>query len=251
MAIILNIDTSGTRGLVALASNGNVIKTVWNNEPMQHASFVQPAIDQLLQDTGISISEIDAVAVSNGPGSYTGLRVGLASAKGLCYALNKPLIALSTLQVLAYSISQQMIGTALQSNDGSVIDNHMHLDYKKSLPVMYCPMIDARRMEVFFALYDAAAQEVLQPKAAIVDVRFLQDYIDYYQVVAVGTGAEKWKNISDAGNVLFVPEPMQDKALCSLSHEKYEMSKFDSLVDIEPFYAKEFHSTNPLHQGQS
>jgi tRNA threonylcarbamoyladenosine biosynthesis protein TsaB len=244
MAIILNIDTSGSKGLVAIAQDGNVIQSAWNHEPMQHASFVQPAIAKLLKDTGILISEVDAIAVSNGPGSYTGLRVGLASAKGLCFALNRPLIAVVSLQVLAYSAYLQVPG---KSPVLEIIDAGARSDYKKSLPVVFCAMIDARRMEVFFALYNEQVKQMLAPRAAIVNEHFLQDYIDSYQVVAMGSGADKWRSIAASNKIEFALEPVQDRALCILSYEKYKMSEFDSLVDTEPFYTKEFHSTNPLH----
>eukprot|EP01035_Chromulina_nebulosa_P008319 gene8319-11275_t len=178
MALILNIDTTGQQGLVTLAKDGVSLASLMDDQPMQHASFLQPAIKKLMADAGYKLSELDVVAVSNGPGSYTGLRVGLASAKGLCHALNKPLITLNTLQVMAK--------TAIEQN----AENPSFKPLDSGSSVVYCPMIDARRMEVFFALYDGDAKEVLAPSAAIVAEDFLREKLNSMSILFFGNGAD-------------------------------------------------------------
>ena len=133
MSLILNIDTASEKAHVSFAKNGLIINSLSCESQKEHASFLQTAIQQLTKNTNIFLTDIDAVAVTAGPGSYTGLRVGMASAKGLCYALKKPLITISSLEVLTISALD------LFQNTGE--------------SVLLCPMIDARRMEVFTAVY--------------------------------------------------------------------------------------------------
>src|SRR3954463_8376101 len=134
MSFILNIDTSIESAAVCIAENGTELHTISNSTKKDHATFLHNAIKNIIEITSIGLQSLDAIAVANGPGSYTGLRVGMASAKGLCYALNKPLITLGTLNILTKG----------------VID-----DKKKFIgPLLYCPLIDARRMEVYTALFD-------------------------------------------------------------------------------------------------
>ena len=134
MSLILNIDTATEKAHVSFAKDGLVINSLYSESQKEHASFLQTAIQQLTKLSGVQLKDLDAVAVTAGPGSYTGLRVGMASAKGLCYALKKPLITLGTLEILTcfcYWIVFKITMT----------------------PVLLCPMIDARRMEVFTAIY--------------------------------------------------------------------------------------------------
>jgi len=134
MSLILNIDTASENAHVSLAKDGQVLHTLSNDSQKEHASFLQAAIEQLIKNAAVSFKEVDAVAVTAGPGSYTGLRVGFASAKGLCYALKKPFITIGTLEVLTVS--------ALQLYPPAADEN-----------ILCCPMMDARRMEVFTAIY--------------------------------------------------------------------------------------------------
>lgn len=142
MPLLLNIDTATENATISISQNENVINFLGSSDQKHHASFLQPAIKQLLELNNFSIDQLDAISVTIGPGSYTGLRVGLASAKGLCYALNIPLIALGTLEVMALSVIKQN---------------------QKPESYLYCPMIDARRMEVFTALYDHNLNEIITP----------------------------------------------------------------------------------------
>src|ERR1700743_1711256 len=138
MGLILNIDTSTTRGEIGLAKDGQTLFQLTNDQPKEHAAWLHPAVQQLLQTTGHAMKELTAVAVTAGPGSYTGLRVGMAAAKGFCYALGIPLITESTLKVMAFTAREQI------KTDG-----------------LLCPMLDARRMEVFTALYENDLSEIL------------------------------------------------------------------------------------------
>ncbi|MEO7210859.1 MAG: tRNA (adenosine(37)-N6)-threonylcarbamoyltransferase complex dimerization subunit type 1 TsaB, partial [Chitinophagaceae bacterium] len=134
MALILNIDTSATRAFIVLSSDEKCLASIANNEQKTHASFVQPAIKEIFSKSTFSLTDIDAVSVVAGPGSYTGLRVGMASAKGISYALQKPLILLDTLALMALAAIE---APAYKNFEGLI-----------------CPMIDARRMEVFTAIFN-------------------------------------------------------------------------------------------------
>lgn len=256
MALILNIDSSGKEGLVALARDGVCLHKLINNEPMQHAAFLQPAIRQVFSETGISYNQVDAVAVCNGPGSYTGLRVGLASAKGLCFAWSKPLITLNSLYIMAFAECQNLAKEqrAVSNSCSTEYDNDVAAsptNIKNSLPVLYCPMIDARRMEVFFALYGSTMQELVPPSAAIVDVNFLDTYLESNIIKYFGTGAMKWREMVPSPHAAFCPEPQLYKAFCALSHKKYLASYFDILASAEPFYVKEFFTAHPAFNKKS
>ena len=147
MALVLCIDTALETATVGVCNEESVLASAVQSDQKQGAAFVQPAIQEMLRNTSISFSQLDAVAVVNGPGSYTGLRVGLASAKGICYALNKPLIVINTLEVMAVAA----IKTEQNKN------------------ALYCPMIDARRNEVFTAIYDASLVCLLPPQGLIIE----------------------------------------------------------------------------------
>lgn len=149
MSLILNIDTSGELAQVSFSKDGKVLHYLSNESQKDHASFLQSGILQLTKISGMALGDIDAVAVTAGPGSYTGLRVGMASAKGLCYALKKPLIALNTLEVLTASA--------------------ILLFAAEKMPDRYCPMIDARRMEVFTAIYDKDLNPYVSPRPLILN----------------------------------------------------------------------------------
>ena len=137
MALILIIDSAFEQCVVALSNNEEVIAHEESIVQKDHASFLQPAIKKVCDTASLNLSSIDAIAVVNGPGSYTGLRVGLASAKGIAYVLNKPLLLLNTLDVLAFALQKE---SSLKTN------------------ILFCPMIDARRMEVFTALYNTESK---------------------------------------------------------------------------------------------
>lgn len=222
MAIILHIDTASPSASVSIAKDGSIIDFIENKVLNEHAAFLQPSIKKLLDSAGFAIKDLDAVAVANGPGSYTGLRVGLASAKGLCYALNKPLITIGTLPLMAHAAA------AAEKNE----------------TILYVPMIDARRMEVFTAMYNAEGKETLSPEAKILYndsyvAQFLQNKILFF-----GSGAEKWKQICNHANALFSGDYNTVQSFAQLSFAAFGSKEFSPLAYSEPQYLKEFYTGN-------
>ncbi|MBC7687659.1 MAG: tRNA (adenosine(37)-N6)-threonylcarbamoyltransferase complex dimerization subunit type 1 TsaB [Aquabacterium sp.] len=222
MSLILNIETSTASAFVSLGLSGETLKAVHNEEQKDHARFLQPAIQLLLNDAGITINHIDAIAVSAGPGSYTGLRVAMASAKGLSYALKKPLISISTLEIMAFS---------------AILENEGTSDLASTL---FCPMIDARRMEVFTALYNPALKVVMQPCAMILDNNSFAYWLLKNKILFFGNGAAKFRSFASNENAIFLPILNNVLAMSKLTHQKYLQHNFADLAYSEPFYLKEF-----------
>ncbi|WP_291908152.1 tRNA (adenosine(37)-N6)-threonylcarbamoyltransferase complex dimerization subunit type 1 TsaB [Chitinophaga sp. CB10] len=219
MALIINIDTATARGSVSLARDGKVIQTLASEEQRDHAATMVLFIEQLLKEQGINPATLDAIAVSAGPGSYTGLRVGVATAKGLCYAWEKPLIAVSTLQMMAQ-------GMLLQQPEENVL---------------YCPMLDARRMEVFTAVYNHRLEEVLQPQAMILEEHSFKELLAQHKIVFFGDGSPKWRQLLPAaGNAAFAEYTMNAGDMAPLSEAAYTSKSFADLAYFSPFYLKPF-----------
>jgi tRNA threonylcarbamoyladenosine biosynthesis protein TsaB len=223
LALILNIDTATEHASVCLANNEKVLEIEKSFEQKDHASFIQPAIKRLFAHTRQKISSIDAIAVTAGPGSYTGLRVGLATAKGLCYALNKPLILLNTLEVMAHAAVK----------DTSVVG-------EMTTDVLFCPMIDARRMEVFTAMYDGELQKILSPAAVILAPETFKEYLDKQKIIFSGTGSGKFKQLTQHPNAFFSNAQHNAEDMMLLSENFFSQKQFADTVYSEPFYLKEF-----------
>src|SRR6185437_2939562 len=170
MALILNIDTATETASIALAEDGKTLFMVSNDVPKEHAVWLHTAVDRLLSETGSRMRDLSAVAVTSGPGSYTGLRVGMATAKGFCYALNIPLITETTLKVMAFAAHEQHTATGL-----------------------LCPMIDARRMEVFTAVYRPDMTEWLPATALVIDEHSFEDILGQQRMSFFGSGSDKCK----------------------------------------------------------
>jgi tRNA threonylcarbamoyladenosine biosynthesis protein TsaB len=184
------------------------------------------AINKLLEEQGYTMQQLKAVAVTEGPGSYTGLRVGMATAKGLCFALQIPLITVNTLKVMACSAIAQWLPLPNQT-----------------MQVALCPMIDARRMEVFTAVYNDKLQELIAPKALILDPLSFNEELNNQLLICFGNGANKWKNISRFPNVVFIDEKIDmGKGLAKLATDQYLSKNFADLAYAEPVYLKEFYS---------
>ena len=181
---------------------------------------MQSAIQWLAQKNSIDLKKIDAVAVTAGPGSYTGLRVGMASAKGLCYALKKPLIALGTLEVLTVSALD-----VIQQHDATVL---------------FCPMLDARRMEVFTAIYKFDLSSLLSPCAMVLDEFSFEKELATKKICFFGNGSNKWKDVCTHSNALFEIVAILPNSLCKRSNELFLKQNFANLAYSEPFYLKEF-----------
>jgi tRNA threonylcarbamoyladenosine biosynthesis protein TsaB len=230
MPLLLNIDTATEHASVCLCKDNVVTGLIESTEQKNHASFVQPAIQELINNNGIQLKDIDAVAVTAGPGSYTGLRVGLASAKGICYALDKPLILINTLEVMAQSIISHYQSTHIAIPDAALL----------------CPLIDARRMEVFTALYNTSLQEVEPPHALIIDEQSFSWVLKSHPIIFSGSGHLKLKSIITNRDVSFVDIQHNAAHLAILSINAYQSKRFANLAYSEPLYVKEFF--NPVKQ---
>jgi len=221
LSFILHINTAFETASVILSHNEEIILELQSNSQKDHASFLEPAIKTICTAAKISISSIDAISVMNGPGSYTGLRVGLSSAKALCYALKKPLILLNTLDVMAL---------ALKLQSPIVTDN-----------ILYCPLIDARRMEVFTALYTFNLQLIRDYSAEILDEKFLQYEMQESLVVAGGNGSLKLEKILHNKKIIYVNPLILSQPSLILGNKSFLNTDFVNIVYSEPFYLKQVH----------
>ena len=224
MALVLSIDTSINTASVSLAMEGTLLTKEINTDTKSHGAFIQQAISKLFIDSKRKLSDLDAIAVVNGPGSYTGLRVGLATAKGLCFSLNKPLILLNTLEVLAQTIIQ---------NWKRVVGEEEMKDY------LISPMIDARRMEVFTAIYDSEMKVIESPNAKVLNAQSFDFLLDKHKIVFTGNGHQKLKEILIHSNALFI-DILDITNTISFMAEKFICeNKVSDLAYCEPFYLKD------------
>ena len=218
--LILHIETSTELCSVALSHGNNCLAVRENSEGRNHAAMLTPFIDDLLNESNISIHQLDAIAVSSGPGSYTGLRIGLSTAKGLCYGGNIPLMAVSTLHAMSLGFVEQ----------------------HDVLPsTLLCPMIDARRMEVYTALYDRDGRQMKQISAEIITEQSFIQWLDAYPVIFFGNGAAKCRNMITHPNAVF-PEDFAHSAryMIQPALQAYSEKRFEDTAYLEPFYLKDF-----------
>jgi len=220
MALILSIDTSQQNAALALANGGQVLERAENALQNDHAAWIHTAISHLFNKAGKTLQQLDAVAVSSGPGSYTGLRVGMATAKGLCFALGLPLITENTLKLTAFRAKT----TLKPAMDG------------KSM--LICPMIDARRMEVFTALYDHTLDLVMPPLAMILHEHSFSEQLEQQTVLFCGNGAAKWQEICRNNHAVFSGICHTIDELVAVAAEKYKNGLFSDLAYTEPDYFK-------------
>lgn len=225
MNYILHIDTSQYSGSVCLAADGQLLQLISSKEQKDQASFLQPAIHTLLKEQGIETSQLKAVAVTAGPGSYTGLRVGMASAKGLCYALNIPLISISTFEVMTAAALEQL------SRDKTPI-----------MDELLCPMIDARRQEVFTAMLSKNYEFAVKPTAIILSADTFIGQLSTSKIFFYGSGSSKFQSICQHPNAVFITADFDTRHMISLSHQRFSQQAFSNLAYTEPFYGKEFYS---------
>lgn len=226
MALILNIDTATEFASVCISNENEIIAYEENLEQKSHASFLQPAIKKAMDNIQLAMKDIDAIAVTNGPGSYTGLRVGLASAKGLCFALNKPLILLNTLEVMAFASIEE-----LEIRNKELVNQ-----------TLFCPMIDARRMEVFTALYDKDLNALIAPCAMILDSQSFADELAKNKIVFSGSGSSKLQELNFGNNAITSNVLYSAKNMIELSLKKYQQKDFADLAYSTPDYHKEFYT---------
>jgi tRNA threonylcarbamoyladenosine biosynthesis protein TsaB len=235
MALILNIETSTEVCSVSLAGNGQLLFKKESIDGMNHSRLLTVFIEQLFAENNMLINTIEAVAVSKGPGSYTGLRIGVSVAKGLCYGLNIPLISINSLEILGNYASRNLAKYDL-SDDGKT--------------VLFCPMIDARRMEVYTALYNSAGEEIRPVFAEIIDENFLSDIFENHKIFFLGNGAEKCKNQIKHKNALFEgPVTTSAEFMHVIAEEKFSKKEFEDVAYFEPFYLKNFVATIPKNKN--
>ena len=224
MSRILCVDTSSFICSVSVFKNLSLISYNFTEVEKSHSKFVIQLIDQSLKDANIKINEVDAFAVSMGPGSYTGLRIGVSTIKGLCYSLEKPLISINTLEIL----SKSALNHINNSNDFFI-----------------CPMIDARRMEVFTKMLDNDFNEVEKDKALILDDKSFNDIGGGKSIYFFGDGSNKFQKITNNKNFHFIDNIISSsKHMGELANIKYENKQFENLTTFEPFYIKDFFIVN-------
>ncbi|MFM2439332.1 MAG: tRNA ((37)-N6)-threonylcarbamoyltransferase complex dimerization subunit type 1 TsaB, partial [Bacteroidota bacterium] len=223
MATLLFIDTAGEKALVGVSQNNELLAMEENNTPNAHANFVQVAIENVLKKAGVPIQALDAIVVTMGPGSYTGLRVGLASAKGIAYVLNKPLIGLSTLALLAK--------TAIETKICAAQDEQLQI----------FSMIDARRMEVFGAVYNKALQLVQPEQAIVLDTLYMEQLLLNGPLVCIGSGVAKTKTLLEHPNLFFLDETYSLQTCIELATTKFNAKEFEDLAYSSPAYIKDFY----------
>ncbi len=220
MANILYIETSNTLCSVGITINGEMAALKENNEGNQHASLLTPFIEQVLKDANITMQQLDAVSLSAGPGSYTGLRIGASAAKAICYAASKPLITVNTLMAMVAGYIKEH-----GAPEGNTI---------------FCPMIDARRMEVYAALYDANLKQLKETQPWILtEGGFFTEYLETHKAICLGNGASKATEILAHPNVTVeTGDYLGVNNLIDISANKFELSQFDDAAYFEPIYLK-------------
>jgi tRNA threonylcarbamoyladenosine biosynthesis protein TsaB len=227
MAIILHIETATQVCSVALSANGSILQIRETRDKNSHSSTITVFIEEIIRIAGMPFSALDAVAVSMGPGSYTGLRIGVSTAKGICYAIDKPLIAVGSLQSMAAGakkgMESRLTGTPSQS-------------------ILLCPMIDARRMEVYNGLYDTDLKPVRDIRAEIITESSFTAELDQSQIWFFGDGADKCKPVlGNHPNARFIDDfQLSASYMINLAEEKFNRSEFEDVVYFEPYYLKDF-----------
>jgi tRNA threonylcarbamoyladenosine biosynthesis protein TsaB len=231
MALILNIETSADVCSVALGSDSTPADMLTGTEERDHSRILTLLIEKILKKNLLTMSDLEAVAVSEGPGSYTGLRIGVSTAKGIAYALQIPLLAISTLEAMAASVAAEMAhGLREQMGEKGLL----------------CPMIDARRMEVYSAFYTTKGEQVTEIKAHVIGENSFAEERRRRKILYFGTGSEKCKGVLAGENDLFLEgiAPRADR-LVPLAEEKFRRKEFADVAYFEPFYLKEFIATIP------
>jgi tRNA threonylcarbamoyladenosine biosynthesis protein TsaB len=221
MALILSIDTALEEASVCIAEDTHVLAVKKNNRQMDHAAWIQVAIREMFTATERTMENLSTVAVAAGPGSYTGLRIGMATAKGICYALGLPLISVSTLFLIAQRVRKEM-----------------PINSVYAYPVLICPMIDARRMEVFTTLFDTALSEVTAAGAVELNETSFDTRLQSHVIVFCGNGSKKWQHLCIHPNAVFVDIKQQIDDLAEAALDKFVKNDFSELAYTEPAYLK-------------
>ena len=220
MALILHIETATTNCSVALAKEGELLAIKEVSNGYSHAENLHVFIRELLNSQELAFEQLDAIAVSKGPGSYTGLRIGVSAAKGLCFALDKPLIAVDTLQTLAMQVS---------GHDGLIV-----------------PMIDARRMEAYTAVFNGRFDKLREIKAEVLTEESFVEELSTQQVVFIGNAVEKTQDVISNENAEFRAGVLPSaREMCPVAFEAFKRQDFEDVAYFEPYYLKDFIVTPP------
>ncbi|MBP0904626.1 tRNA (adenosine(37)-N6)-threonylcarbamoyltransferase complex dimerization subunit type 1 TsaB [Mariniflexile gromovii] len=216
MSVILSIETATTNCSVAISKAGKtIVLKEDNSKNYSHAESLHVFINAVLKEAGLASKDLDAIAISKGPGSYTGLRIGVSAAKGLCFALDKPLISVPTLEALAHQVD---------ANDGVIVT-----------------MLDARRLEVYAAIFDSNYNRIKETEAQILDENAFADYLAKGKVYFVGNGVEKTKGLIKHENAVFVENKLPSASqMGMLAFDKYKNGDFEDVAYFEPYYLKDF-----------
>ena len=217
MAIILHLETATTNCSVSISKDDQIVVLKENNAASySHSEQLHVFIKEALKEASLSFSDLDAVAISKGPGSYTGLRIGVSAAKGICFSLDIPLISIPTLQSMARQV-----------------------DLKPGELVI--PALDARRMEVYSCVYNNNYQEVRKTRAEIINEESFVEYLGENEVYVVGSGAEKCRGVLQHPNFVFNESVVPSaKDMASITLQKYETGQFEDVAYFEPYYLKDF-----------
>ncbi len=234
MTRILLLETSAATLSVALAEDGKVVADRVCTEPRMQSSLTAPLIKEVMDEAGIDFDALDAVCVSKGPGSYTGLRVGVSTAKGIAFGSDIPLLSIDTPDILVSSVILSNPSVIL--SDPSVI-----LSEAKNLFII--PMIDARRMEVYTAVYNASGERLTPIEAKIVEAGSYDEYLSQGKVLFIGDGALKCKDVITSANAVFQEAVPLASAMAPLAFKAFNERRFEDVAYFEPFYLKDFVAT--------
>ena len=216
MAIILCLETATTNCSVGIARNGKIVSLKEDNsKSYSHAEKLHLFINEALEEAGITIADLDAIAISKGPGSYTGLRIGVSAAKGLCFSLDIPLISVPTLDLLAYKL--------------------------KGKTGIFISMLDARRMEVYSSVYDSKINQIRETKAEVLDEQSFIEYLEQSEVHFIGNGVAKFEDICTHTNAVFHKQKFPSaQEMAEIAELKYQKSDIEDVAYFEPYYLKDF-----------
>ncbi len=230
MPLIIHIETSENICSVALSQGQKLLSYRQSEGERSHASQLTMLIQEVLDSCNKNVNLLQAVSVSKGPGSYTGLRIGVSVAKGLCYGLNIPLIAVNTLEALCYGASQREFLNKLKLDPG--------------ITTLLCPMLDARRMEVYRAFFNTNFEYEIETAAEIIEKYTYRDILDKNQVIFFGSGSGKIQDLVAHPNAFFIPEVFpKARYLVPFAYKAFVDSKFENTAYFEPYYLKDFVAT--------
>ena len=251
MPKILSIETSTKGCSAAVHQNGKLLSNSELSNEKSSSGMLTTLIEHVVKTASLTFEDLDAIAVAKGPGSYTGLRIGVSTAKGLCFTLEKPLIAVNTLDAMACSIYDLRAVRRSHTNDESMlaIENVSTVKHQSPITTLLCPMLDARRMEIYCAIYQSDTMEVFEPtQAKVIDETSFLDILQYNKIIFFGDGAEKCKAILNKNsNAVFLQEVINPsaKSIGVLAARAFKNNVFENVADFEPYYLKEFMTTTP------